>query len=36
MSARKIAGVLNDRNIPTPAGGLWHAATVIRVQKRLS
>jgi DNA invertase Pin-like site-specific DNA recombinase len=36
MSARKIAGGLNDRNIPTPAGGLWHAATVIRVQKRLS
>ena len=36
MSARKIAGVLNDRNIPTPTGALWHAATVIRVQKRLS
>jgi DNA invertase Pin-like site-specific DNA recombinase len=36
MSARKIAGVLNDRNIPTLTGALWHAATVIRVQKRLS
>jgi hypothetical protein len=26
---------LNDRKIATPAGDVWHAATVIRVQKRL-
>jgi len=36
LSARKIAAALNERKIPTPAGGEWHAATVIRVQKRLS
>jgi hypothetical protein len=36
LSARKIAAVLNERKIPTPAGGEWHAATVIRVQKRLA
>jgi DNA invertase Pin-like site-specific DNA recombinase len=36
LSARKIAAALNARKIPTPAGGEWHAATVIRVQKRLS
>ena len=35
MSARQIAEVLNEREIATPAGGEWHAATVIRVQKRL-
>ena len=35
MSARKIAGVLNERKISTPSGGVWHAATVIRVQRRL-
>jgi DNA invertase Pin-like site-specific DNA recombinase len=33
-SARKIAAVLNERKITTPTGGEWHAATVIRVQKR--
>lgn len=36
LSARKIAVALNERKIPTPAGGEWHAATVIRVQKRLA
>ena len=36
LSARKIAVTLNERKIPTPAGGEWHAATVIRVQKRLA
>jgi hypothetical protein len=36
LSARKIAAALNERKIPTPVGGEWHAATVIRVQKRLS
>jgi DNA invertase Pin-like site-specific DNA recombinase len=35
LPARKIAAVLNDRKIGTPTGGVWHAATVIRVQKRL-
>ncbi|MCK1670404.1 recombinase family protein [Bradyrhizobium sp. 150] len=36
LSARKIAATLNDREIATPCGGPWHAATVIRVQKRLA
>lgn len=36
LSARQIAVALNERNTPTPAGGSWHAATVIRVQKRLT
>jgi DNA invertase Pin-like site-specific DNA recombinase len=35
QSARKIAAALNARKIATPSGGAWHAATVIRVQKRL-
>src|SRR5216683_2497242 len=35
MSARGIAAVLNERKIPTPAGGAWHSVTVLRVQKRL-
>jgi hypothetical protein len=35
QSARKIAATMNERKIVTPAGGVWHAATVIRVQKRL-
>jgi DNA invertase Pin-like site-specific DNA recombinase len=35
-SARKIAAALNERKIPTPAGGEWHAATVIRVQRRIA
>jgi DNA invertase Pin-like site-specific DNA recombinase len=35
QSARSIATILNERKIPTPAGGLWHSVTVIRVQKRL-
>ena len=34
-SARAIAAALNERKIPTPAGGVWHSVTVIRVQKRL-
>jgi hypothetical protein len=33
-SARKIAATLNERQIATPTGSVWHAATVIRVQKR--
>src|SRR6476660_8362236 len=35
MSARAIATELNERNVPTPNGGPWYAATVIRVQRRL-
>ena len=35
LSARGIAAALNERKIATPTGGVWHAATVIRVQKRL-
>jgi DNA invertase Pin-like site-specific DNA recombinase len=35
MSAREIARILNDRNVPTPGGGPWHGVTVIRVQRRL-
>jgi DNA invertase Pin-like site-specific DNA recombinase len=35
MSARSAAEELNQRKIATPAGGKWHAATVIRVRKRL-
>jgi DNA invertase Pin-like site-specific DNA recombinase len=34
-SARAIAAALNERKIATPTGGKWHAATVIRVQKRI-
>jgi hypothetical protein len=30
-----IAAVLNERKIATLTGGVWYAATVIRVQKRL-
>jgi hypothetical protein len=29
------AVTLNERKIVTPTVGVWHAATVIRVQKRL-
>src|SRR6266550_1942877 len=36
QSARAIATALNERKIATPTGGQWHAATVIRVQKRLA
>jgi len=35
MSARAIAAQLNVRKVPTPNGGPWYAATVIRVQRRL-
>jgi DNA invertase Pin-like site-specific DNA recombinase len=35
LSAQKIAAELNARNIATPAGGRWHAVTVLRVQSRL-
>jgi DNA invertase Pin-like site-specific DNA recombinase len=36
MSARKAAEELNRRQIETPAGGKWHAMTVIRVRDRLA
>ncbi len=36
LSARKIAAALNERKVAAPSGGAWHAATVIRVQKRLA
>jgi DNA invertase Pin-like site-specific DNA recombinase len=35
MSARAAAAELNRRRVETPAGGQWHAATVIRVRERL-
>jgi hypothetical protein len=35
VSARGIGAALNERELATPAGGLWHAATVIWVQQRL-
>jgi DNA invertase Pin-like site-specific DNA recombinase len=34
MSARAAAEELNKRKVETPAGGQWHAATVLRVRKR--
>src|SRR5450631_1609886 len=30
-SAREVARILNDRSVPTPAGGQWHSVTVLRV-----
>jgi hypothetical protein len=36
LSARKAAEELNARGVPTPAGGKWHGATVIRVRERLA
>jgi DNA invertase Pin-like site-specific DNA recombinase len=35
VSANQAAAELNRRNVPTPAGGQWHATTVIRVRQRL-
>jgi DNA invertase Pin-like site-specific DNA recombinase len=35
LSARKAAEELNRRGIATPAGGKWHAATVLRVRESL-
>jgi len=35
-SARATATALNERRIATPTGVKWHAATVIRVQKRIA
>jgi DNA invertase Pin-like site-specific DNA recombinase len=36
LSARKAAEELNRRGIDTPAGGKWHAVTVLRVRERLT
>jgi DNA invertase Pin-like site-specific DNA recombinase len=36
LSHGKMALALNDRNVPTPEGGRWHAATVRRVLSRLA
>jgi DNA invertase Pin-like site-specific DNA recombinase len=36
LSARAAAEELNRRNVTTPTGGKWHAATVIRVRERLA
>jgi DNA invertase Pin-like site-specific DNA recombinase len=35
LSARKAAEKLNDRGVPTPEGGKWHATQVVRVRNRL-
>lgn len=35
LSARAIAHELNQRGTPTPKGGKWHAATVLRLLERL-
>jgi hypothetical protein len=35
LPALTVAAELNRRKIATPAGGKWHAQTVIRVRKRL-
>jgi DNA invertase Pin-like site-specific DNA recombinase len=35
LSARQAAEELNRRCLETPAGGKWHAQTVIRVRERL-
>jgi len=34
MSANAITAALNERGVPTPRGGPWHAMSVIRVQRR--
>jgi DNA invertase Pin-like site-specific DNA recombinase len=36
LSARKAAEELNRRSVATPAGGKWHAATVLPVRERLA
>ena len=36
LSANAAAIELNRRGVPTPAGGKWHAKTVLRVRRRLA
>ena len=35
LSARGMAAELNRRGVATPAGGRWHAQSIIRVRQRL-
>jgi hypothetical protein len=35
LSARKMAAELTARNVPTPNGGRWHAASVLRALDQL-
>jgi hypothetical protein len=35
MSARRMAADMTARNLPTPNGERWHAATVLRALDRL-
>jgi hypothetical protein len=34
-SLRTAAELLNQRNVPSPGGGLWHAPTVLKAAVRL-
>jgi hypothetical protein len=36
LSADAAAAALNARNVPSPRGGRWYAAQVIRMRKRLA
>jgi hypothetical protein len=36
LPALTVAAELNRKKIATPAGGKWHAQTVIRVRERLA
>src|SRR5262249_50417666 len=35
LNGPACAAALNERNVPTPAGGRWHAMSVLRVRRRL-
>jgi hypothetical protein len=36
LPAAAAAAALNKRNVPSPRGGRWYAAQVIRMRKRLA
>ena len=36
LPANAAAAMLNARNVPSPRGGRWYAAQVIRMRKRLA
>jgi hypothetical protein len=36
LPAAAVAAMLNARNVRSPRGGLWYAAQVIRMRKRLA
>jgi hypothetical protein len=36
LPAAAAAATLNERNVPSPRGGRWHAVQVIRMRKRLA